>query len=86
MKILQVTTVSSTLNAFLLPFADAFKHQGWLIDAASSDILKYKSILNTHDSCFNIDFCRNPLKLKQLYQSLKQIRMLLKEQHHIVVL
>ena len=85
MKILQVTTVSVTLNAFLLSFAEAFKKQGWQVDAAASDISKYENILKLHDHCFDINFCRNPLKLKQLYQSLKQIRTLLKEQQYDVV-
>ena len=85
MKILQVTTVSTTLNAFLLPFAEAFKKQGWQVDAAASDISKYDNVLNRHEHCFDINFCRNPLKLKQLYQSLKHIRNLLKEQQYDVV-
>ncbi|PTB32419.1 glycosyltransferase family 4 protein [Photobacterium phosphoreum] len=85
MKILQVTTASMTLNAFLLPFAESFKKQGWQVDAAASDISKYDNVLNTHDRCFDIKFCRNPLKLKQLYQSLKHIRSLLKEQQYDVV-
>ena len=85
MKILQVSTIATTINSFLLPFAKKFKSQGWIVDAAASNIFQYESIVNEHDNCFDIDFCRNPFKLKQLYQSLKQIRTLLKEQQYDVV-
>ncbi len=84
-RILQVTTVANTLNAFLLPFAKAFKEQGWQVDAAASNIFKFEQVVAEHNHCFDINFCRNPLKLKQLYQSLKQVRLLLKEQKYDVV-
>lgn len=85
MKILQVTTVATTLNAFLLPFAKAFKQQGWYVDAAASDIFEFDQVVAEHDRCFDIQFCRNPFKLKQLYQSLKHIRKILKKQQYDVV-
>lgn len=85
MKVLQVTTVATTLNAFLLPFAKAFKQQGWNVDAAASDILKFDDVIATHDKCYDIQFCRNPLKIRRLFQSLAKIRHLLKQQKYDVV-
>ncbi|RYU61830.1 glycosyltransferase family 4 protein [Aliivibrio finisterrensis] len=85
MKTLQVTTVANTLNAFLLPFAKAFKQQGWQVDAAASNIVQFENIVAEHDNCFDIQFCRNPLKIKQLFKSLKQIRKLLEIQQYDVV-
>ena len=85
MKILQVTTVAATLNAFLLPFATAFRQQGWQVDAAASNICDVESVIAAHDNCFDIQFCRNPLQFRQLYQSLKTMRRLLQTQQYDIV-
>lgn len=85
MRVLQVTTVAATLNAFLLPFAKAFKQQGWHVDAAASGIFDWDNVVSAHDHCFDIEFCRNPLKIKQLLRSLAKIRHLLKQQEYDVV-
>jgi hypothetical protein len=37
-RILFITTISSTLRAFLLPHAKHFREQGWEVDAMASGI------------------------------------------------
>ncbi|MGF1828102.1 glycosyltransferase family 4 protein [Photobacterium angustum] len=85
MKILQVTTVATTLNAFLIPYAKAFKALGWHVDAAAESVSKFPRVMAEHDETFNIDFCRNPLKIKRLFSSLIQIRRLIKLNEYDVV-
>lgn len=85
MKILQVTTVASTLNAFLLPFAQAFKEQGWVVDAAAENIEKFPLVIKQHNQCFNINFSRNPKRIGKIYESFISIRKLIKEQKYDVV-
>ncbi|MCD9544487.1 glycosyltransferase [Photobacterium carnosum] len=85
MKILQVTTVATTLNAFLLPYATAFKALGWQVDAAAEGINDFPEVIAAHDNVYNIDFCRNPLKIKQLFSSVLQVRQLLKQNAYDVV-
>lgn len=85
MKILQVTTVGTTINAFLLPFAKEFKNQGWQVDAAAEGVNDFPNIIATHDNVYNVEFCRNPLKIKQLLTSVVQIRRLIKRNGYDVV-
>lgn len=85
MKILQVSTVATTINAFLLPFSKKFRQQGWIVDAAAEGVFNYPNIIKEHDNCFDIHFCRDPLRIIKLFRSLLQIRsLLLKEQYDIV--
>lgn len=85
MKILQVATVATTLNSFLIPYAKKFREQGWQVDAAASGIFEYKKVLENHNNCFDINFCRNPFDFLKLLASLKQVRLLLQEQKYDVV-
>lgn len=85
LKILQVTTVGTTINAFLLPFSKKFKQKGWQVDAAASQIMQFHEVLDAHDNCFEIEFCRNPLNLYKLYKSLGQIRRLLISEKYDIV-
>ncbi|WP_210449781.1 glycosyltransferase family 4 protein [Vibrio crassostreae] len=85
MKILQVTTVATTLNSFLLPFTVSFKGEGWKVDAAASDIFEYENVVAAHDNCFNIDFCRSPFHFFRICRSLIDIRRLLTSQRYDVV-
>ena len=85
MKILQVTTVATTLNAFLLPYAKAFKALGWQVDAAAEGVNNFPGVIAAHDNVYNIDFCRNPLKVKQLFASVIQVRRLIKRNGYDIV-
>ena len=85
MKILQVATVATTINAFLLPFAKKFKQEGWHVDAAAEGASSHQNVVKEHDNCFDIHFCRNPFHMLRLFRSLLQIRSLLvREQYDIV--
>jgi hypothetical protein len=37
-KILMVATIPATLRAFLLPFAQHFRNQGWQVDAIACGV------------------------------------------------
>ena len=77
MKILQISTIGTTLDAFLIPFAKAFKEEGWDVDAASSDVFNFDSVVSCHDNCFDIKFSRNPLDIIKFFKALKALRALL---------
>ncbi|MDO6542475.1 glycosyltransferase family 4 protein [Photobacterium sanguinicancri] len=85
MKILQVSTVGTTLNSFLLPFARAFKSEGWIVDAAASGIFDFDQVVSTHNRCFDVEFCRNPLNISKLLSSLRKIRKIIKKEKYDVV-
>ncbi|WP_045386353.1 glycosyltransferase family 4 protein [Vibrio rotiferianus] len=85
MKVLQVATVATTINAFLLPFAREFRDLGWQVDAAAEGIEQFPDVQNAHDKYYEIGFCRNPFKVRALIQSLIEIRNLLKRERYDVV-
>lgn len=72
-RVLMVTTVSATLRAFLLPFADHFRALGWQVDAmargASSEIAIAPHFSNT----FEIAWARNPLSARNI-TAIRRIR------------
>ncbi|MDY3002443.1 MAG: glycosyltransferase family 4 protein [Romboutsia timonensis] len=66
-KILYVTTVSSTINAFLVPHINMLLERGNIVDCAcfiNRDI--DKTLIEKGVKVFNIPFTRNPLQLQNL--------------------
>jgi glycosyltransferase involved in cell wall biosynthesis len=62
-KLLMVTTVASTLNAFLLPFADHFRSRGWTVDAAAADITGDLTCASHFDRTWEVGWSRSPLTI-----------------------
>ncbi|MDR1622767.1 MAG: glycosyltransferase [Synergistaceae bacterium] len=60
-KLLIVTTVASTLRAFLLPYARHFKKMGWTVDAMSSGVSDCEECREAFDNCHEMPFSRSPL-------------------------
>lgn len=85
MKILQVSTISTTLEAFLIPYAQAFKRLGWRVDAAANNINDNYKVVQSHDNCFELSFCRNPFRVVSLFRSLAQVRRLLRAEQYDIV-
>jgi glycosyltransferase involved in cell wall biosynthesis len=59
-KLLIVTTVASTLNAFLLPFADHFRGLGWTVDAAAAGIDGDPRCARHFDRTWELGWSRSP--------------------------
>lgn len=59
--VLFVTTVPSTLRAFLLPFADHFRARGWRVEAAASGMAAIPALTAHFDACHELPLSRNPL-------------------------
>ena len=84
-KILYVTTVSSTINAFLVPHIKHLINQGYKVDVATNitdDI--NADLINMGVKVFEVDFQRTPISLKnsKAYKQIKEIQN--KEQYDIV--
>lgn len=61
-KVLYVTTVSRTVNAFLVPHIQMLLDEGYYVDIATSiDKPVDESLINQGVHVFNIPFARNPL-------------------------
>jgi glycosyltransferase involved in cell wall biosynthesis len=65
-NLLIVTTVASTLRAFLLPYARHFKKMGWTVDAMSNGVSDCEKCREAFDNCHEMPFSRNPLSPQNL--------------------
>jgi glycosyltransferase involved in cell wall biosynthesis len=69
-----VTTVPITLEAFLLPFADHFRAQGWRVDALANGAATDLHLDDHFDQRFDIAWSRNPLAPSNLLGAARRVR------------
>jgi glycosyltransferase involved in cell wall biosynthesis len=60
-SVLFVTTVPITLEAFLIPFAEHFRSQGWRVDALANGATSNPHIDGVFDARYDVAWSRNPL-------------------------
>ena len=84
-KILYVTTVSSTINAFLVPHIKYLIEQGYKVDVATNITDEVdKSLIDVGVRVFKVDFQRTPISLKNS-RAYKQIREIQKNEKYDIV-
>ena len=84
-KVLFVTTVSGTLRAFLLPFAEHFRSQGWVVDGMAQGITDCSICRNSFDRVWEVNWSRNPLEFNNFIETPKRVKeVVLEEQYDIV--
>jgi glycosyltransferase involved in cell wall biosynthesis len=71
-----VTTVPITLEAFLLPFADHFRAQGWRVDAAANGATIAPGLAGHFGNRYDLAWSRNPLAPHNLLGTARDIRAL----------
>lgn len=84
MKLLKISTVPLTLEAFFRPFAEHFRIRGWTVDAAAREISSSSLCVESFSSCFDLPFNRNPIK-NNILSICQQIRALVKEQEYDLI-
>ncbi|MCC6417364.1 MAG: glycosyltransferase family 4 protein [Gemmataceae bacterium] len=72
-SLLMVTTVPETLRAFLLPFADHFRQQGYRLDALARGVSQDADCVRAFDHVWDVDWTRNPLSPGNL-RAARQVR------------
>lgn len=75
-SVLFVTTVPITLEAFLLPFAEHFRAEGWRVDALANGASEDPQIEGYFDERFEVAWSRNPLVPANLLGTAGRIRRL----------
>jgi glycosyltransferase involved in cell wall biosynthesis len=60
-KLLQVTTIPETLEAFLLPFAERFREEGWTVGAMARSVTRNEACRAAFDRLHDVGWSRNPL-------------------------
>lgn len=84
-KVLYVTTVSLTLNTFLIPHIRYLKEKGYDVQIASNIDVELSNIFNELGvNHTKIDFSRNPFSIKNV-NAYKQIQRLQKEEKFDVI-
>ena len=74
MRLLIVCTVSTTVKAFMLPFADHFRALGWKVDAMANGIEKCADCLQHFDEVHGIEWSRRPFDYSNLTKAVRQVR------------
>ncbi|MCL2882043.1 MAG: glycosyltransferase [Coriobacteriia bacterium] len=84
-SVLFVTTVASTLEAFLLPFARALRAEGSQVDALAADAADYPSIADEFDQRFNIGWSRSVGSLLHYPRLARELRELVARERYDTV-
>lgn len=72
-KLLMVTTVAVTIEAFLRPFARHFRALGWTVDAAARGVAGSEKLRQDFDRRYEMEWTRNPLDLSGLAKAAGKI-------------
>lgn len=85
LRILYVTTISNTLNAFLIPHIKLLKEMGYEVDIACNIIQKLKpELVDIVDEIYPVKFQRNILNINNL-KALQSIQRILKQGNYDIV-
>lgn len=84
-RLLIVTTSFMTVRAFLRPFAEHFRSQGWTVDAASAGTSTCEECRKSFDHVFDLPFSRNPLRPANLVTAPRMLRRLVAENGYQLV-
>ncbi len=84
-RLLIVTTISSTLRAFLLPFAYHFRAQGWQVDAMAQGVSTCHECKQAFDLVWEMKWSRNPLDPKNLLATPLIIQELMAQEKYDIV-
>lgn len=84
-KILYVTTISDTINAFLVPHINHLISQGYKVDCAASEQRKFSDeLIKNSVEIFDIPFSRNPLDINNIKAFIKLIDIQKENKYDIV--
>ncbi len=80
-----VTTVSITLEAFLLPFAEHFREQGWRVDAMANEAPGNPQVAASFDHAIDVEWGRSPFALSSLVRAAPTVRRAVAEGEYDIV-
>ena len=84
-KLLIITTVPSTIRAFLLPFARHYRSLGWHVDCAANGVLKMPELQSEFYACYELPLTRNPAAIGVLIAAPSAIRALVQSGAYDIV-
>lgn len=84
-SLLVITTIPTTLRAFLLPFSYHFRAQGWRVDAMAQGISAVAECLQAFDRVWEVEWSRNPLDLKNLLVAPQMLQEVMEQEKYDIV-
>jgi len=73
-RLLIASTVATTIESFLLPFADHFRAKGWAVDAMAKGATASSRIEGAFDRVFDAEWSRSPVRLANVIGSPGEVR------------
>jgi glycosyltransferase involved in cell wall biosynthesis len=73
-KLLMVTTIPETLDAFFVPFAYHFRAKGWQVDAMACGVSSCAECVEAFNHVWDIPWSRNPLDPRNLMVAPARVR------------
>lgn len=83
-KLLIATTVSATLRAFLLPYAEKFRADGWRVDAICREDDGLDDIKDHFDSLHMVRWSRSPLSPRNI-QAMSDVASIVRREAYDIV-
>lgn len=84
-SLLIITTVPGTIRAFLLPFANHFREQGWKVHAMACGISENAECLQAFDRVWDVEWSRNPLDPRNFLAAPQVIREVVKTEKYDII-
>lgn len=85
MRLLLVSTIAGTLEAFLLPFARHFQALGWTVDAAANGISASAECQQTFNRTWEIGWSRRLTDPRNLLEVVRVIQQLVQREDYDIV-
>jgi glycosyltransferase involved in cell wall biosynthesis len=84
-RLLMVTTIPATVTAFLIPFAQSLRSKGWQVDGMACEIAACPDCAQIFDHCWDVDWSRNPLSLRNLFGAPQRIQSVIAQGNYDIV-
>lgn len=84
-RLLMVTTIATTLRAFLLPFAVHYRSMGWRVDALASGVTECIDCVEGFDKVFEAPWSRNIFSLGRNLGAASTIRNIVSSERYDLV-
>lgn len=84
-RLLIVTTLPSTICAFLTPFARHFRRLGWHVDALAAPGERWNACSDAFDQIWQIEWSRNPLDPRYLRYIPRLVREIVERENYDLV-
>ncbi len=83
--LLYVTTISSTIRSFLLPYAAHFREIGWRVEAASNGVSNDAGVAGAFDHLHELAFSRSIIDVAGAYRGARAIRTVVRDSRPDIV-